>query len=150
MTADRLAAIVIFVIAVLYIRESTSFRGVTVADVVGPSAYPILIGGLMAALAVVQFVRSRPPALAAGPSFWTRHGRALLLIGALIAYTRSLEPIGFLISTFVYLSLSHVWLGERSWLRAVGIALGVTLGLWFLFDRTLDLRLPAGIFGFPR
>jgi putative tricarboxylic transport membrane protein len=149
-TADRLAAIVIFVVAVLYIRESSSFRGVTVADVVGPSAYPILIGGLMAALAVVQFIRSRPPASATGPAFWTRHGRALLLIGALIAYTRLLEPIGFLITTFAYLSLSHVWLGERSWRRAVAIALGVTFGLWFLFDRTLDLRLPAGIFGLPR
>jgi putative tricarboxylic transport membrane protein len=147
-TADRLAAIVIFVIAVLYVRESTAFRGVTVADVVGPSAYPILIGGLTALLAVVQFVRSSSSEVA-GP-FWARHGRALLLASALFAYTRALEPLGFLVSTFVYLTLSHLWLGERSWFRAAGVGLGVTLGLWLLFDRTLDLRLPVGVLGLPR
>ncbi|MGQ0550643.1 MAG: tripartite tricarboxylate transporter TctB family protein [Armatimonadota bacterium] len=148
MTADRLAAVVIFVVAVLYMRESTAFRGVTVADVVGPSAYPILIGGLTAALAVVQFVRGSSQG--GGVPFWKRHGRALLLAAALFAYTRLLEPLGFLVSTFLYLTLSHRWLGERSWLRAVAVALGVTLGLWFLFDRTLDLRLPVGILGLPR
>lgn len=50
----------------------------------------------------------------------------------------------------MYLTLSHLWLGERRWYRAVGIGLGITVGLWFLFDRTLDLRLPIGIFGLPR
>ncbi|HET8678921.1 MAG TPA: tripartite tricarboxylate transporter TctB family protein [bacterium] len=148
MTADRLAAIVIFVVAVLYMRESTAFRGVTVADVVGPSAYPLLIGGLTAALAVVQFIRGSSPGVA-GP-FWKRHGRALLLAAALFAYTRALEPLGFLVSTFVYLTLSHLWLGERSRLRAIAVGLGLTLGLWLLFDRTLDLRLPVGILGIPR
>lgn len=148
MTADRLAAVVILVVAVLYMRESTAFRGVTVADVVGPSAYPLLIGGLTALLTIVQFVRSSSQRVEA--PFWKRHGRALLLAAGLFAYTRLLEPLGFLVSTFLYLTLSHVWLGERSRLRAIGIGLGVTLGLWLLFDRTLDLRLPVGIFGIPR
>ncbi len=148
MTADRLAAVVIFVLAVLYMRESTAFRGVTVADVVGPSAYPILIGGLTAFLAVVQFVRGSSSEVVR--PFWARHGRALLLAVALFAYTRLLEPLGFLVSTFVYLTLSHLWLGERSWFRAAGVGLGLTLGLWLLFDRTLDLRLPVGILGIPR
>ncbi len=148
MTADRFAAIVLSVVAVLYVREARTFHGLTVADVVGPSAYPIMIGGLMALLAVVQFVRASPAE--AGEPFWTRHGRALLLIASLFAYILLLEPLGFLVSTFVYLTLSHLWLGERVWYRAVGIGLGITVGLWFLFDRTLDLRLPIGIFGLPR
>ncbi len=148
MTADRFAAIVLFVIAVLYMRESAAFRGITVADVVGPSAYPLLIGGLLAALAAVQFVRGA--AAGTAESFWKRHGRAVVLAASLFTYTRLLEPLGFLVSTFLYLSLSHLWLGERGWYRAAGIGLGLTLGLWFLFDRTLDLRLPIGIFGLPR
>lgn len=148
MTADRFAAIVLFVVAVLYVREARTFHGLTVADVVGPSAYPIMIGGLMALLAVLQFVRGKPAE--AGESFWTRHGRALLLIASLFAYILLLEPLGFLVSTFVYLTFSHLWLGERVWYRAVGIGLGITVGLWLLFDRTLDLRLPIGIFGLPR
>jgi putative tricarboxylic transport membrane protein len=147
-TADRIAAVVILLVAVLYIREARSYHGLTVADVVGPSAYPMLIGGLAALLAIVQMVRSGREA--EGASFWARHGRAVLFIVSLFAYILLMERLGFLLSTFAYLTLSHRWLGERAWYRAVGMGLAITLALWFLFDRTLDLRLPVGLLGLPR
>ncbi len=148
MSTDRFAAVVILAIAVQYIRLARTYHGLTVADVVGPSAYPILIGGLMALLAVALFIQSRPKP--ADGTFWTRHGRPVLLVASLFAYILLLEPLGFLISTFAYLTLAHAWLGERQWYRAVGIGLGLTLALWFVFDRTLDLRLPVGILGLLR
>ena len=145
MTADRIAAVVFLLASALYMRQALGYRGVTVADVVGPSAYPLLLGGLTALLAFVQLVRSRRDA--AGAPFWSRHSRAVVLVGALFAYVLLLESVGFLLTTFAYLTLSHLWLGERLWWRAVGVGLAITLGLWFLFDRTLDLSLPIGLFG---
>lgn len=145
MTSDRLAALVIFVVAVLYVREATTFHGATVADVVGPSAYPALVGGLAAALAAIQFVRPRTGA--AGAPFWRQHGRPMLLAASLFAYTRALEPLGFALSTFLYLAGSHLWLGERRPARAVLLAAGITVALWLVFDRTLGLALPAGVLG---
>jgi putative tricarboxylic transport membrane protein len=146
MTADRLAALVLFAVAVQYVRIARTYRGLTVADVVGPSAYPILLGGLMALLAVVLFIQSKPAA--GGEPFWTRHGRPILLLVSLFAYVAALEPVGFLLTTCAYLTLCMVWLGERSWLRAVGLGAALTIALWFVFDRTLSLRLPAGLLGF--
>lgn len=148
MTADRIAAVVLLLVSALYMRQALGYRGVTVADVVGPSAYPLLLGGLTALLAFVQLVRSRRD-VAGGP-FWSRHGRAVVLVGALFAYILLLESVGFLLTTFAYLTLSHLWLGERLWWRAVGVGLAITIGLWFLFDRTLDLSLPIGLFGLRR
>ena len=148
MTADRIAAVVIVIVVVLYARESLGFRGHTVADVVGPSAYPMLIGGLAALLAILQLIRAGQEA--PGGTFWARHGRAVLFIVSLFAYILLLERLGFLLSTFAYLTLSHRWLGERAWYRAVGMGLAATAALWFLFDRTLDLRLPVGLLGIPR
>src|SRR3972149_365024 len=87
---------------------------------------------------------------AGGASFWARHGRSVLFIVSLFAYILLLESLGFLLSTFTYLTLSHRWLGERAWYRAVGMGLAATAALWFLFDRTLDLRLPVGLLGIPR
>lgn len=147
MTADRIAAVVLLVASVLYMRLALGYRGHTVADVVGPSAYPLLIGGLVALLAVVQL--ARPGRDAAAAPFWTRHGRAILMVAALTVYIRLLEPVGFLLTTFAYLTLSHWWLGARAWWRAAGVGLALTLGLWLLFDRTLGLNLPAGLLG-PR
>jgi hypothetical protein len=90
-------------------------------------------------------VESRPRA--EGGTFWTRHGRPVVLLGSLFAYTMLLEPLGFVATTFAYLTLSHVWFGERSWLKAAGGGAAVTFGLWLVFDRALNLRLPVGPLG---
>jgi putative tricarboxylic transport membrane protein len=145
--SDRPAAIVLATVAAFYIWEARSFRGVTVSDVVGPSAYPWLLGGILALLAIMLFVRTPVPA--PSESFLRRHGRPAAFVGWLFAYTMALEPIGFLASTFVYLGLSHRWLGEQRWLRAVLIAFGATVALWLFFDRVLDVGLPSGLIGWP-
>jgi putative tricarboxylic transport membrane protein len=144
-TSDRLAAVIFLIVGVLYGRQALTYRGATVADVVGPSAYPLILGVLLALLAVALVVESRPRA--EGATFWTRHARPLVLLGALFVYTMLLEGLGFLVSTFAYLTASHVWFGERSWLKAAGVALAATLALWLVFDRMLGQRLPTGILG---
>lgn len=148
MTADRMAAVVILLVAVLYMLMARDYHGLTVADILGPSAYPYIIGGLMALMAVLLLIQSQPrPAIG---SFWTRHGKPVLLAASLYAYIRLLEPLGFLLSTFAFVTFGHAWLGERSWLRAVGLAAAVTATLWFLFNRVFALNLPAGFLGWPR
>jgi putative tricarboxylic transport membrane protein len=146
MTADRLAAVILFLMGLLYGRLSLMYRGATVADVVGPSAYPLILGILLSLLAVALFLESRRPA-AEGGTFWMRHGRTAVMVGALFAYTMLLERLGFLVTTFSYLTLSHLWFGERSALKAAVVAAAVTIGLWLVFDRVLSLRLPAGVLG---
>jgi putative tricarboxylic transport membrane protein len=145
--ADRLAAVVILGVAIQYIRVARTYHGVTVADVLGPSAYPYLIGGLMALMAVLLLLQSAPPVEG---TFWSRHGKPILLAASLYAYIRLLEPVGFLLSTFTYISFGHLWLGERSWARALGLSAGITAALWFLFHRVFDLNLPVGFPGWPR
>ena len=145
MTSDRLAAVILFVIGVLYGRQSLMYRGATVADVVGPSAYPLILAILLALLAIALFVESRPRS--EGGTFWKRHGRPTVMVGGLFAYTMLLERLGFLVVTFAYLTLSHLWFGERSVLKAAAVAAVVTIGLWLVFDRVLSLRLPAGVLG---
>ena len=147
MTGDRIAATLIFFAALLYLRESLNFRGVAVGDVLGPAAYPALIGTLVALLAVMQWVRSRPTPAATQDAFWHQHRRAAVLGAYLLAYVLLLEPVGVLVSTFTFLLLSHIWLGERRWLRAAATGLAITIALWLLFDRLLHANLPAGILG---
>ena len=148
MNSDRPAAIVLATVAALYIWEARSFRGVTVSDVVGPSAYPWLLGGTLAVLAIVLFART--PGVTAGVGFWGRHGRPAAFTGSLFAYCMALEPVGFIASTFMYLAFSHRWLGEQRWLRAILIAAAATVVLWLFFDRVLEVGLPAGAIGWPR
>lgn len=148
MRADRIAAFVLFVAAVSYVRMAREFHGRTVADVLGPAAYPYIIGGLMALLSILLFLQSKPRP--ADGRFWATHGRALVLAGSLYLYIRLLDPLGFLLSTFAYITAGHVWLGERSWLKACGLAAALTVILWYVFHRLFDLNLPSGFLGWPQ
>jgi putative tricarboxylic transport membrane protein len=63
----------------------------------------------------------------------------------LLAYGFALEPVGYIISTFV-LFLGGSWLlGSRAWRRDVAVGLGLSVGIYFLFTQLLAVPLPAGV-----
>ena len=70
-------------------------------------------------------------------------GRLLALV-ALVAYAYLLEPLGFLVSTFLAVAAVGPLLGARPWQAgAAGGAIAVVL--FVLFDTLLGLPLPAGV-----
>lgn len=145
MRSDRPAAIILMVIAAFFIFHARGFRGLAV-DIVGPAAYPLFIGGLMAALAATLLIQSiRAPA--SPPPEWGRHTRPLVFGLALIAYVLTFEWLGFVVSTVIFLAFSHSWLGEPRLLKGTLVAVLITIALWLVFARALDVTLPSGIIG---
>jgi putative tricarboxylic transport membrane protein len=142
---DRLAAIVILLGGLAYIREAFAYRGAVVGDVVGPMIYPVLLGILILILAVFLLLGARPERVEG--TFWSLHARPLFLAAGVLAYVVLLDPIGFVPSTFIFLAVGTVWLGERSWPKSVGLAAGLTIVLWYVFNRIFELNLPAGFLG---
>ena len=70
-----------------------------------------------------------------------------VLIGA---YVACLEVAGFLVSTFVYLTLQFAVLaprGERNWVRFAVVGAVATVGIYYAFVELFDLILPVGILG---
>ncbi|HEX4944018.1 MAG TPA: tripartite tricarboxylate transporter TctB family protein [Usitatibacteraceae bacterium] len=107
---------------------------------IGPRAFPLLLAALMALSAAWLLVRpDREPD-------WPRgalRAKSLLLIVAFVAYAMFFEWLGFVVAT----ALATVVIGrlfDGSWKGCVlaGIALGG--GLWYFFDRLLDVTLPLG------
>ena len=66
-------------------------------------------------------------------------GQALLLLGLMVTYALCLRPVGFLISTAVFLILGSFILGERKWHIMVPIALIATLIVWYLVQEVLGI-----------
>ena len=57
-----------------------------------------------------------------------------------------LEPLGFVVSTFLAVAVLGCLLGARPWQAGgAGVAIGVVL--FVLFDILLGLPLPAGVLG---
>jgi putative tricarboxylic transport membrane protein len=143
--AEFLTALFLGVVGGYFVRTSLALPPPDEAGVPGAGSVPMLLGGLIVAGAVILLVsallKNREETLELGnwkPAF----GLASLIIGALI-----FEPLGFLFSTFLFLTAGFVVLGEADWRRAAPAAALCASALWLLFTKLLGVGLPYGLIG---
>ena len=76
-------------------------------------------------------------------------GQALALLGLMVAYALCLRPVGFLLSTSLFLILGTVILGERNWKLSIPVAVIATVIVWYLVQEVLGIymRPLPGVFG---
>ena len=66
----------------------------------------------------------------------------------LVACVALLKPLGFIASFALFTLFLVRFLYGQSFGRALAIAVGGSLGFYLLFDKALNVSLPAGILGF--
>jgi putative tricarboxylic transport membrane protein len=141
--SDRLTGLLLLALAVAYGVTASGYQAM-IGDPLGPAVFPIVLAIPLGLLSLYLVVRPGPR-----PD-WAR-GRALLkqvlALVAFVAYAYLLEPLGFLLSTFLAVVALGCLLGAR--LRQAAVAgAGIAVVLFVLFDSLLGLPLPAGVLGF--
>lgn len=66
-------------------------------------------------------------------------GQAVLLLALMVAYALCLPPLGFLLSTSLFLILGSAILGERKWPLMILIAALATGIVWYLVQQILGI-----------
>ncbi len=66
-------------------------------------------------------------------------GQAVLLLALMVAYALCLRPLGFLLSTSLFLILGSAILGERKWPLMILIAALATGIVWYLVQQILGI-----------
>jgi len=56
----------------------------------------------------------------------------------------AVERVGFIATTFLFLLLFGLVLGERRWVRLLPFAIVVPIAVYAIFDTTLHVPLPRG------
>lgn len=138
--ADRIFASVLLIVTLAYgIIAFTAISAPFQYDPLGPESWPRILS--LVALFCLLVVLWRPDigSLGVVRHTWLQLGAVLVL---LLAYAELYEPLGFIISTFLFAALTSVMLGA-GWLRAVifGVAAG-GLG-YFISAVLLELNLPS-------
>ena len=107
---------------------------------IGPRAFPLLLAGVMAASAAWLLVKpDREPDWPRGPL----RAKAIVLLIAFLAYAILFEWLGFPVATaLATVAIGRLFGGGWKAVVAGGLALG--LGLWYFFDKLLDVTLPLG------
>lgn len=109
-------------------------------DPLGPKAFPMLIGGLLALLSVGIIAK---PKAVQFPATSTNL-KTLLIVLLLIVYQTAFNMLGFLLSTtLLVFFLSKIFKGTTK--EALGAGVGVSLVTYGLFSYLLDVPLPMGL-----
>ncbi|MBP1777626.1 MAG: integral rane protein [candidate division NC10 bacterium] len=140
----RLGGVCVLAFAVAYLAVALSIPTAAMGDPLGPTAFPVVLGGFMALLGIT--LAARPDrAREGGDEAPGRWGIVAALAGLLGLYGYSLPVVGYPLGTFLFLGITARLLGERSWSLTVGLSASVSLGVYVLFTRALDVPLPLGI-----
>jgi putative tricarboxylic transport membrane protein len=143
---DSLAALLIAAVCIAYLRGAQGFQSPLVADPLGPSAFPMILGWSGLLLAAAQIILAWTGRRSPGerPDKSIQILKPLLLFALLVVYALVLEPAGYILATFAFVIISFLMLGEPLW-RGGLIAAAFSTGFYYLFVKMLKINLPAGM-----
>ena len=75
----------------------------------------------------------------------TNWAKVSLVLSLLVSYALLLEELGFVFTTFIFLTFLFRVTGVKNWARAGAVAGAVALGSFAIFELWLKIRFPRGI-----
>ncbi len=143
MSRDRLEGLALLALAIGYWQGAHHVLPFGVRDVVGPSAFPTLLAGALGIAGAALVISGRPGEKAPGG----RPVHVAAVFALLALYALLFERLGFLLTTFLFLS-GTIAVFAPAWKRRIPVFAAVlTAMLWMLFGLGLDVTLPRGLFG---
>ena len=149
---SRISGIVLFAVALVWIVLVYQTIAPGQGGEVGPRAFPLFFGYVLAGLSLLLLLQSFRPAVperdndADAPTVLPGELAAVgMTIASFIVYGMLLEPFGFIPSTaFVVAALLLLVLRVRSLFVIAGMAIGLSLGCYLVFGKLLGVYLPPG------
>jgi len=113
----------------------------------GPGFFPFYLSLLLiiAGIAIfIQGLREKPEEEEAAP----RKMRVAVALAAIFIYPFLLEPLGYLLTTFLLMLLCIRMMLTRAWWFAPSLSIAISLFSYIIFKVWLQVLLPAGLMGF--
>jgi putative tricarboxylic transport membrane protein len=151
--AQYIVCVVMVAVGVFLIYDALSLEaGFAKVDPVGPKVFPIAIGAILVALAVVLALaipRGSVGEADAGedvdpntPGDWRTVG---LLVGLFVAVIVLVNPLGWAIAGTLLFAGAATILGDRHYVRNIVIGAALAVASFYAFYSGLGIPLPAGI-----
>ncbi len=117
----------------------------------GPGFFPFSAGLLMLILslmALFQWMGKREPSEKQGEKRPLRWWNIVIILAATPAYAISLEGVGFLINTFLFVSLLLKVVEPQTWKTSLLWGLITAVAANIVFNVIFQAQIPSGILGF--
>jgi putative tricarboxylic transport membrane protein len=118
----------------------------------GPGLLPLGAGLFLGILSIIVFLQaSLDPSKEPGESLFPRKTwrKLIFCLVALLGYALTLEVLGFLVTTYIFLFLLFRFgIETQSWVISLGGSALASLLCYGIFEMWLKSQLPKGIIGF--
>lgn len=145
LTRDRVAGIALILVALAIAWEARALPLGTWRNP-GAAYMPLLTAGLLGLMGALVALRGGGPPLAALE--WPEARHAVLLLAACAFAAVALERLGYRLTTGLLVVFFLGVMERRHPLVAVAVALGLSLGSFYLFSDLLRVPLPRGPWDF--
>ncbi len=146
MILQRLFALVLLAACAALAVMAWPYQAAFSYEPVGPRAYPLLMLGLMSLGLLYLAIRPTPIVHKDDEPQLDRESliKIATCVGLLIVLAATFESLGFILSAIlVGLPMARLYGGR--WLPGAIVVVGMSLFLYWLFDRVMDVPLPLGL-----
>jgi putative tricarboxylic transport membrane protein len=145
LTRDRFAGIVLVLCAAVIAWEARALPLGTLRNP-GAAYMPLITAALLALMGALVALRGGGPALRT--LAWPEAGHAMMLLAGCAFAAFALERLGYRLTTMILAAFFLGVLERRHPLAVAAVALGLSLGSFYLFSDLLRVPLPRGPWGF--
>ena len=143
MLSDRLLGVIALLFSAFLAWFGVGIEAAFSYEPVGPRAFPLLLSGLIGLCGLVLTWKGGSKIDPNQPGV---NSRILMMVGVLSFYAAGFVWLGFILSTAIMTTMIGRLFGG-SWRNSVAGGVCMSLLFYVLFDRVLDVVLPAGILG---
>ena len=148
--ADFIISIILIALSVFLYMTADKMPGATKG--IGPGDYPKFICAILFVLGVIQLISvivssKGIPFIQFSEINKKFLVRALIMVVATFVYYKLMKPIGYLLTTPLYLFGSFMLFGYKKKIKGAIIAIVFTVVVYLLFTKVFMIFLPRGILG---
>jgi putative tricarboxylic transport membrane protein len=117
----------------------------------GPGFLPLWAGVLLSILSALLIAKSWFKKFEVGDAFFPEYDswkRVFMVVLSLIVYNLLLAPLGFVLTTFLFVVFLVKFIFPQPWLRTIVTAGLSTAGAQIIFVNLLEIQFPKGLLGF--
>lgn len=143
MLFDRYASIVFIALGVALFFYSQTLTATSTGTAIGPQELPLFLSValvLTAGINLVAAFRTKPAQHTGGGLDYRKF---VVLLGSLLAYVLLLEPLGYVISTFLFLMAGFQIMEKGRYLTSAVIAGAFSAGIYLLYVKVALGVLPG-------
>lgn len=146
MVIQRIFAAVLLLVCVGLAAMAWPYQAPFAYEPVGPRAFPLLMLGLMSLALIYMLFRPSPIIHSEEDPQLDRETiiKISICVVLLLVFAGLFEPLGFVLSSIlVGIPMARLYGGR--WLPSVVTIVLISIGLYLLFDKVMDVPLPLGL-----